>query len=132
METPTYGLIGRGRLAGHLARYLELEDRRVVRWHRGRSESAAECFADADVLLLAISDDAIESFVNDAVWSRGRLLVHFSGSLVVAGVHGLHPLMTFGSKLVRPRDLPLDPVRRRARRRRLRRGLSGVSATPPG
>jgi predicted short-subunit dehydrogenase-like oxidoreductase (DUF2520 family) len=102
MDTPTYGLIGRGRLAGHLARYLELEDRRVVRWHRGRSESAAEGLADADILLLAISDDALEDFVDSAGWSRGRLLVHFSGSLVISGAHGLHPLMTFGTE---PYDL---------------------------
>ena len=34
MNEPTYGLIGRGRVATHMARYLELEAQPFVTWHR--------------------------------------------------------------------------------------------------
>ena len=35
MEKPTYGLIGRGRVATHMARYLKLEAQPFLSWHRG-------------------------------------------------------------------------------------------------
>lgn len=106
MSAPTYGLIGRGRLATHLARYLELEGRTVVRWNRGCGRPPHEVLADADVILLAISDDALEPFVERYAELADRPLVHFSGSLTLAAAHGLHPLMTFG-----PETYDLDTYR---------------------
>jgi predicted short-subunit dehydrogenase-like oxidoreductase (DUF2520 family) len=99
MDRPTYGLIGRGRLATHLARYFQLEKLPYRQWHRNDPEPLRVIIEGCDVLLLAISDDAIEPFVaaNPAV--RDRTVVHFSGSLVVDQAHGLHPLMTFGPEL---------------------------------
>ena len=35
MEQPTYGNVGRGRVAIHLARYLDMEYRPNLLWHRG-------------------------------------------------------------------------------------------------
>jgi predicted short-subunit dehydrogenase-like oxidoreductase (DUF2520 family) len=96
MNLPTYGLIGRGRVARHLARYLELEGRSVASWHRNDARSPVDALRDADVLLLAISDDALEPFIAAHPELHDRPLVHFSGSLTVTGAHGLHPLMTFG------------------------------------
>ncbi len=96
MKTPTYGLIGRGRVAFHMARYLELEGRRVLQWHRDLGVRAEASLRDSDVILLAISDDAIEGFLDGHPGLRTRPVVHFSGSLVIDDVHGLHPLMTFG------------------------------------
>ena len=96
MSTPTYGLIGRGRVATHLARYLELESERVTLWHRGCSSRPADVLSDAGTVLLAISDDALEPFIADHPDLQNRRLVHFSGSLTITGVRGLHPLMTFG------------------------------------
>jgi predicted short-subunit dehydrogenase-like oxidoreductase (DUF2520 family) len=55
--------------------------------------------AEADIILLAISDDALEPFLADHPELGTRPLVHFSGSLVLAGAHGFHPLMTFGPEL---------------------------------
>ena len=98
MKTPTYGLIGRGRVAAHLGRYLELEGLPHLSWHRGMDD-AESVLADADVMLLAISDDAIAGFPADHPALCDRPMVHFSGSLVVDGVAGLHPLMTFGPEL---------------------------------
>jgi len=99
MNTPTYGLVGRGRLATHLTHYLGLEGRNVVRWHRGAATPVGEGLHAAEVILLAISDDAIEDFIEDHLDIGGRPTVHFSGSLTIDGVHGLHPLMTFGPVL---------------------------------
>ena len=96
MDTPAYGLIGRGRVASHMAHYLELEGQPVTRWHRGLPHPPAETLSDTDVILLAISDDALKGFIADNVALRSRPLVHFSGSLTINDAHGLHPLMTFG------------------------------------
>lgn len=99
MKTPTYGLIGRGRVASHMAHYLGIENRRVLHWHRGLETTPQTSLHDADVVLLAISDDAIEPFFDGHPEFRTRPVVHFSGSLVIDEVPGLHPLMTFGPEL---------------------------------
>lgn len=99
MDRPTYGLVGRGSVATHMARYLEFEDRRVIRWHRGLGRSPALVLSDAEIVLLAISDDALEAFTAENPALGDRRLVHFSGSHVFDGIHGLHPLMTFGPEL---------------------------------
>jgi predicted short-subunit dehydrogenase-like oxidoreductase (DUF2520 family) len=102
MTTPTYGLIGRGRVATHLARYLELEGIPLIHWNRGMDLRPGAALRCADILLLAISDDAIEPFIAANGELRDRPLVHFSGSLTTETAHGFHPLMTFGPE---PYDL---------------------------
>ena len=99
MQQATYGIVGRGRLATHLAEYLELESRTVVSWHRAMQEKPAHALADAGTVLLAISDDALEPFLAANPDLLARSLVHFSGSRSVTGAAGLHPLMTFGPEL---------------------------------
>lgn len=99
MSTPTYGLVGRGRLARHMAHYLQLEGQRVDRWNRGSPEPCQDTLAGCRVILLAISDDALEPFRAANGWLANRTTVHFSGSLTLAGACGLHPLMTFGPEL---------------------------------
>jgi hypothetical protein len=99
MKTPIYGLIGRGRVATHLARYFELEGLTTIPWHRGLDDDPESVLREVDIILLAISDDAIAGFLDDHPDLRDRPLAHFSGSLVVAGAAGLHPLMTFGPDL---------------------------------
>ena len=99
MSIPTYGLIGRGRVATHFAHYLGLEDREIVQWHRGSGCPVSHIVDAADVVLLAISDDAIEEFIDGHPEIRDRPVVHFSGSLAIDAASGLHPLMTFGPEL---------------------------------
>jgi predicted short-subunit dehydrogenase-like oxidoreductase (DUF2520 family) len=96
MKTPTYGLIGRGRVAAHLAHYLDLEGLPLITWHRGTAEPPGVVLHAADVILLAISDDAIGSFIAANPDLQDRPLLHFSGSVTIEGAHGFHPLMTFG------------------------------------
>jgi len=99
MKDPTYGLIGRGRVAMHMAHYLRLEKRVVRSWHREEPLQAEEMLSDVDVILLAINDDAITPFLEAHPFFRKRSSVHFSGSLKVPGLTGLHPLMSFGPDL---------------------------------
>jgi len=96
MKDACFGLVGRGRAATHMARYLRLEGLPFATWHRGQETPPEETLASAKVILLLISDDSLEYFVEAHPTLRERLLVHFSGSLVIDGVAGLHPLMTFG------------------------------------
>jgi hypothetical protein len=99
MSEPTYGLIGRGRVAAHLGHYLELEGRQLARWDRRAGVPPEQSLAGCDPILLAISDDALEPFLTANAWLAGRTVVHFSGSLVLAGAHGLNTLMSFGPEL---------------------------------
>jgi hypothetical protein len=96
MTEPTYGLIGRGRVATHMAHYLKLEQQRCLQWHREIPDPPEQVLAGADIFLLAINDDAIAPFLERHPDLRERPVVHFSGSLVMDGASGLHPLMTFG------------------------------------
>lgn len=96
MKKLSYGLIGRGRVATHLARYLNLENRQVLSWNRRDSPSPEEALSSADFMLLAISDDALEDFLNEHPQLRRAETVHFSGSRSIGGITGLHPLMSFG------------------------------------
>lgn len=99
MIRPTYGLVGRGRLATHLAHYLEQEGCAPIRWHRGMASTPDAAFAAPDTILLAISDDALQPFFEQHPFLRTHRVVHFSGSLSLDGIAGLHPLMTFGPHL---------------------------------
>ena len=99
MIKPTYGIVGGGRMATHMARYLELESQAYSTWCRGMDCAPAKALGDVPVILLAISDDALEPFLAAQPGLAGRTIVHFSGSRVVTGAAGLHPLMTFGPAL---------------------------------
>lgn len=104
LEKKTLGLVGSGRLATHLNYYLIESGYNIKRWSRSLSPiTVAETLKGCDAILLAISDDAIESFVKDNSLLDGPPLIHFSGSKSVPGVTGFHPLMTFTEKL-----FPLD------------------------
>jgi hypothetical protein len=94
-----YLLIGDGRLARHFAHYLKLENIAFDQWSRksgGELESLSE---RSTHVLLAISDSAIEPFLNGHSFLRAHPCIHFSGALVSPICAGVHPLMTFGPEL---------------------------------
>lgn len=97
---PRYALIGDGRLASSLGPYLEGSGAQVRQWSR-RAEAAggpslSATVADADRVLIAISDGAIVSFADThRVLLKGKQLVHFSGALSLPGLAGAHPLYSF-------------------------------------
>ncbi|MGZ3698213.1 MAG: hypothetical protein ACXWP5_08765, partial [Bdellovibrionota bacterium] len=98
-----YGIVGDGRLARHFAHYLTLESIPFQQWSRRIGEhervSAEARLAPADVLLVLLRDNAIETWIERHPELRGRPIVHCSGSLVTELAVGFHPLMTFGPEL---------------------------------
>lgn len=95
-----YLIIGRGNLAKHLQHYFRLSNIPFEVWHRGLSTPLQDLKSDYRAILFAVSDSALgtlqESLAPEA-FSAPR--IHFSGSLVVEGIFGFHPLMTFSGPL---------------------------------
>ena len=92
-------LVGNGRLARHLDHYLGLEGAPHSCWHRGSPVPFDEVRDRADRVVLLISDDAIEGFLDRYRDGERRLWVHCSGSLSTPLAEGAHPLMAFGPEL---------------------------------
>ena len=88
-QVPRYGIVGSGRVARHLAHYLSL--------------LGIPCEGSPDfrtpVVLLAVSDHAIDAVARDFGKHEDQTLVHFSGSHVSQKAVCFHPLMTFGEEL---------------------------------
>src|ERR1700752_4818283 len=87
------GIVGDGRVATHFAHYVGLAGIPFRQWSR---RSPAESLASCRVILLLVSDPAIEEL---ALRYPDRTRVHFSGSFWSPDVHGMHPLMSFGREL---------------------------------
>jgi 2-dehydropantoate 2-reductase len=97
VPAPLYGIIGDGRLARHLARYFTLARIPYRAWSRRSGEDLKVALGDCDVFLVAIKDQAIESFVWEQLAPRfpGRARVHFSGALQTPLAWSYHPLASF-------------------------------------
>ncbi|GGF89386.1 MULTISPECIES: Rossmann-like and DUF2520 domain-containing protein [Cysteiniphilum] len=96
---PSYGIIGNGRLARHIQFYFKLINIPHTLWHRQQPESPEDILGQSDIILLAISDDAIDAFLNAHPRLNNKLCVHFSGALVSQHALSYHPLMTFSPEL---------------------------------
>jgi predicted short-subunit dehydrogenase-like oxidoreductase (DUF2520 family) len=94
-----YLLVGNGRLSRHLQHYFDLEAIPWRRWDRRSEVPLAEVVGDARAVLVLISDDAIEGFVERHAHPDGPPWVHCSGSVVTPRASGVHPLMTFSDEL---------------------------------
>ncbi len=94
---PKYGIIGDGRVATHTAHFLGLLGLSFTQWSRKQGEALRPeaALSDCGVLLVLISDSAIESFLRDHPVLASKQCVHFSGALVTPLAYGAHPLMTF-------------------------------------
>lgn len=124
----TIAIVGNGKVARHMLQYFAAIGQPHTHWFRPTTNAstasqprrsrlaryrsrlkqlfkpaAAQAFetaiATASTVLLLLPDDQIESFVANNPSLQGKQLVHFSGSLVLDGVVGCHPLMTFGPEL---------------------------------
>ncbi len=99
-QVPSYLIIGSGRVARHVTHYLNLLSIQHNQWDRSFSVAAlAQAAAQATHILVLISDDAIEPFIENHLQGVSAILIHFSGSLVTSAAFGAHPLMTFGHTL---------------------------------
>lgn len=88
-------IIGHGRLAKHLIHWCALADKKINHWHRGQGQSLN--LQNIDLIWLAISDDALGSFYDQALKPKltDQKVVHFSGALHHPQMIAAHPLMTF-------------------------------------
>lgn len=95
----TFGVIGDGKLAHHLQRYFTLTKHPYITWNRKETTSAEQKLANSDIIMLAIRDSALESFLRDNAFLQNKIVMHFSGSLYFENAIGCHPLMTFSPAL---------------------------------
>lgn len=95
-----YGIIGNGLMARHFTNYLTLESIPFILWCRKESkESPENALKECPIILLLISDGAIDSFIISNPWLQHKKVVHFSGALNIKGCLNYHPLMTFSKTL---------------------------------
>lgn len=95
-----YTIIGNGRTARHMKFYLQSQNVRVHSWNRKEhnQKDLARFLNACDTVLVLIKDSEIKKFIDEHPELQNKTLVHFSGALVIPGVVGLHPLMTFSDK----------------------------------
>ncbi|MDA0958771.1 MAG: DUF2520 domain-containing protein [Proteobacteria bacterium] len=101
ITTRQYGIIGDGRLARHLLHWFALKELPTRQWHRrgAMAEQPPEMFLQGvDLVIVAISDDAIETFIEEHPGLKAFVLVHCSGSLSTPLAFGAHFLQTFGDQ----------------------------------
>lgn len=103
-QVPTYAIIGNGRMARHMCHYLSLLNIPHQQWSRQSSASLEASVSDCHHVLLLISDQAIEPFIQAHACLKDKCLVHFSGALTTRLAHAAHPLMTFSESLYRQED----------------------------
>lgn len=104
-----YLIIGNGRTAKHIGYYLKQLEHSVTYWHYKNNSNAntalhtIEALQDLndknDKVLLLIKDSAIENFITRHSFLRTPKTIHFSGSLDIAGISNVHPLISFGPDL---------------------------------
>lgn len=95
-------LIGSGRLATHLDYWnsLILQPNILLKWNRKDSvDKRNQLLAEADLVWLAISDNNLENFYEDALAQTSLPVVHFSGALHFKSMISAHPLMSFPKAL---------------------------------
>ncbi len=106
-----YAIVGGGRLARHFSRYFQylgIPHSRWTRDSRSRFNTSSltdaeqrlrETIADADRVMLLVSDAAIAALPRQYPFLFDKQLVHCSGALSIPGIAGAHPLMTFAEHL---------------------------------
>lgn len=97
-QVPRYLLIGNGRVAKHFRHYFTSLGLSFTTWQRNQPDMQLQ-LRDVSHILLLISDQQIETFIQQHLSNTSALLVHFSGSLISEKAHGAHPLMTFSHSL---------------------------------
>ncbi len=108
-QTARFLIIGNGRVAKHFAFYFSQLNLPVRQWYRQCARPLSDNVNWASHVLLLISDRAIADFVASHPALRDKVLVHFSGGLVIDHVTAAHPLMTFSEVLYSAEFYPSVP-----------------------
>jgi predicted short-subunit dehydrogenase-like oxidoreductase (DUF2520 family) len=109
-QVPHYIIIGNGRMAYHCSEYFKLLNISFDQWHRALPFSRLDILlTKATHVLLLIGDDAIERFIGEHLFSKQKILIHFSGRLIAKNAFSAHPLMTFGPDLYSLQDYQRIP-----------------------
>ena len=97
----SYLLLGDGRVSVNMAHYLKLLKISFEVWSRKsfKKNSLREMSAKHTHILLLLSDHALEKFVSENTFLKGKTMVHFSATLNIEGAFGVHPLFSFNSHL---------------------------------
>lgn len=99
-QVPFYLLIGSGRVASHFQHYLSLLHLPFGTWSRKWPiENLHNQLKKYSHILLLISDQAIQEFIDTHLKNANAILVHFSGSIVSKEAYGAHPLTSFTNNL---------------------------------
>lgn len=101
-QVPRYAIIGSGRLARHFCHYFHLLGISFQQWSRRDDptlEKLPSVIEGCDRVLVLISDSAIESFIQDNLCLKEKVLIHCSGQLVTSLAHSAHPPYPFTQKL---------------------------------
>jgi predicted short-subunit dehydrogenase-like oxidoreductase (DUF2520 family) len=100
MTDTQYTIIGDGKVAKHFMHYFDLVGINYTQWNRKLSlRKLNNAVQNTDHVLVLISDQAIEQFINKYSFLKNKSLIHFSGSLTIKAMAGCHPLMTFSEEL---------------------------------
>ena len=80
MTKVPYLIVGNGYISSHLVHYFNLLSIDYSHWHRKSPVDFIKFVPNCDKILLGISDDSLESFIdtNKEILSN-KILVHFSG-----------------------------------------------------
>ena len=103
-----YGFAGDGRLSRHWRHYFSSLGIHWKLWSRGLARAGgpapAQALEDCEVILLAVSDDAVAPVLARlrVEGLADRQFVHFCGGRSFPGAWGAHPLMSFGPALYEP------------------------------
>lgn len=95
-------LVGQGKVGTHFQVYLDQAKLPFAVWNRKTHSMGdlANKISSASHILLAITDSALEGFFQEhRPNGPEKMWIHFSGALEIAGMHSVHPLMTFGPLL---------------------------------
>lgn len=100
MKKTPIGIVGSGNMATHFMHYLSMENIPYINWSRSKDQlSPIKKLERCKKIFLLISDDSIPKFINEYRDIENRELIHFSGSLTLENILGIHPLMTFSNSL---------------------------------
>jgi len=96
----TYTIVGDGKVARHFSHYFNRLGIVFKQWQRQQTiKQLQQDVSQSDVVLLLIPDDAIENFILQHPFLQDKILIHFSGTLILDKAYGCHPLMTFANEL---------------------------------